>query len=117
MVKLNISTCKEETKEVVLSSIGEFFELIHHLIDIDDGDSVWVLAIEDEDDILCSGYIGISHGLLQISQYLENCHFLGCHKLEEGDTETTFYLQEYKSFEDAYAVALGMREPNPLCYN
>lgn len=28
-----------------------------------------------------------------------------------------FHLQEYESFEDAYAVALSMREGNPLCYN
>ena len=28
-----------------------------------------------------------------------------------------FYLQEYESFEDAYSVALSMREGNPLCYN
>ena len=27
------------------------------------------------------------------------------------------YLQEYGSYEDAYAVALNMREGNPLCYN
>lgn len=27
------------------------------------------------------------------------------------------FLQEYKSYEDAYKVALFMREPNELCYN
>jgi predicted AlkP superfamily pyrophosphatase or phosphodiesterase len=27
------------------------------------------------------------------------------------------YLQEYSTYEDAYAVALDMREGNPLCYN
>ena len=27
-----------------------------------------------------------------------------------------FFLQEYDSFEEAYKVALNMREPNPLCY-
>ena len=27
-----------------------------------------------------------------------------------------FHLHEYKSFEDAYAVALNMREVNELCY-
>lgn len=27
-----------------------------------------------------------------------------------------FYWQEYESYEDAYAVALTMKEDNPLCY-
>jgi len=29
----------------------------------------------------------------------------------------TYFLQEYESYEDAYSVALDMREPNELCYN
>ena len=29
----------------------------------------------------------------------------------------TVHVQMYESYEDAYAVALGMREPNALCYN
>jgi hypothetical protein len=29
----------------------------------------------------------------------------------------TFFLQEYESYEDAYKVAMDMREPNPLCYD
>lgn len=28
-----------------------------------------------------------------------------------------FYLQEYPSYEDAYSVALTMKEDSPLCYN
>jgi hypothetical protein len=28
-----------------------------------------------------------------------------------------FFLQEYESYEDAYAVALDMKESSPLCYN
>lgn len=35
--------------------------------------------------------------------------------LDYSDCEV--YLQEYGSYEDAYAVALDMREGNPLCYN
>ena len=32
---------------------------------------------------------------------------------EDGDS---IHIQEYQSFESAYAVALGVREPNPKCY-
>ena len=28
-----------------------------------------------------------------------------------------FFVQEYQTYEDAYKVALDMREPNPNCYN
>ena len=28
-----------------------------------------------------------------------------------------YFLQEYETYEEAYKVALDMREPNPLCYN
>lgn len=30
---------------------------------------------------------------------------------------TEFYLQEYNSYEEAYKVALNMREESDLCYN
>jgi hypothetical protein len=30
--------------------------------------------------------------------------------------EIKYFLQEYSSYEEAYEVALMMREPNPLCY-
>ncbi len=33
------------------------------------------------------------------------------------DLLNVFYLQEYESYEDAYKVALDMKEPNKLCYN
>jgi len=28
-----------------------------------------------------------------------------------------YFIQEYQTFEDAYRVALDMRETNPKCYN
>ena len=33
------------------------------------------------------------------------------------DKNSTFYLQEYQSYEDAYAVSLSMKETNPKCFN
>lgn len=32
-------------------------------------------------------------------------------------SDTIIHLQEYESFQDAYKVALDMRESNKLCYN
>jgi hypothetical protein len=34
----------------------------------------------------------------------------------KGDENIRYFLQEYTNYEDAYAVALGIRETNPLCY-
>lgn len=48
-------------------------------------------------------------------------HYLQCMEIEglEGslkDLFHTYYLQEYSSYEEAYKVALSMREQSPLCY-
>jgi hypothetical protein len=32
------------------------------------------------------------------------------------NSQQKFFLQQYDSYEDAYAAALYMREPNPKCY-
>jgi hypothetical protein len=32
------------------------------------------------------------------------------------DENIRYFLQEYTNYEDAYDVALGIRETNPLCY-
>lgn len=32
------------------------------------------------------------------------------------DSSTSVFIQGYKNYEDAHAVALAMRENNPLCY-
>lgn len=37
--------------------------------------------------------------------------------IKESKLRIDFFLQEYTSFEDAYKVALDMRENSPLCYS
>jgi|LakMenEpi03Aug12_release.lakeMendotaPanAssembly.Ray.scaffolds.fasta_scaffold1190013_2 hypothetical protein len=38
-------------------------------------------------------------------------------ELTYGENTLTVHVHMYESYEDAYAVALDMREANPLCYN
>ena len=37
--------------------------------------------------------------------------------IDLGQKDDNFFLQEYYSFEDAYAVAMDMKEENKLCYD
>jgi hypothetical protein len=42
--------------------------------------------------------------------------FLICRIIPLFKGDRIFFLQEYSSYEEAYAVALAMKEINPLCY-
>jgi len=80
-----------------------------HLIDVIDimtygtRDVVWVFAVGSE-VIVTDKKLFLQAALLGMSKFLMPSISEDC------------FLQEYASFEDAYAVALSMREPNPLCY-
>ena len=51
--------------------------------------------------------------------YIDDCNYFIIELLEGlfNKNNIDIHLQEYESFEDAYKVALDMRECNPLCYN
>ena len=63
------------------------------------------LPDESESEII------ITSKIYMIADFLEQSTFWGLDVLE------TFYLQEFDSFEEAYKVALSMKETSPLCYN
>lgn len=75
--------------------------LIGHLT-IGKNDTVFLLAFEDID--------GESIILVfdRWKPFLEHTHFL-CY--------SNVFLQEYSSYEEAYKVALEMKEESPLCYS
>jgi hypothetical protein len=61
--------------------------------------------------------------LVAISDHLIVVNSLGCilkfinDELNYIDFDENVYLQEYDSYEEAYKVALSMKEDNPLCYS
>ena len=63
---------------------------------------VWLLAKENSNDIF------ISEKHLSIQDFLL--------KKYTWNTVGDYFLQEYKSYEEAYSVALSMVEISPLCY-
>ena len=70
---------------------------------------VYLLASEDLGENEDNNFVFVSDSYLEIQEMLLN------HKRLR--TCKTFFLQEYESFEDAYSVALSMKEINELCYN
>lgn len=58
----------------------------------------------EESEIFITERIGL------ISDIFKQAYFFGL------DLVRVFYLQEYSSYEEAYFVALSMREKSPMCY-
>ena len=81
----------------------EFVELVGFLLaeDLPLYNSIWIIANGDEPD----GEIFITEQLITGVEFLNNI------------IEDVIYIQQYDSYEDAYSVALNMREPNEKCYN
>jgi hypothetical protein len=70
---------------------------------------VYLLSIGD------GGELFVTQNVLLIKELLEG-KVASCPVLDKNK-ESVIFLQEYESYEDAYEVALSIKETNPLCYN
>ncbi len=76
-------------------------DLIEYIYELQKFDCVWLFATNSENsEILITENILFLLLIIKVSSI-------------EGDV----FLQEYQSYEDAYSVALDMKESNPKCYN
>lgn len=91
----------DNIKEVKSKSLSSMQELLADII-IGKKNVVFLLAFEDNDG---HSEIFVFDKYSQI--FDSKC--LGVYN--------KVFLQEYESYEEAYKVALDMREPNPLCYS
>lgn len=82
-------------------------ELCEYLKELDRFDCIW-LATEDGE----KGEVLITENLQTLISAVKNSHFNLL-----WNSPQNFFVQEYQTYEDAYKVALDMREPNPKCYN
>ena len=82
-------------------------DLCEYLKELKSFNCIW-LATED----CTKGEILITENVQTLINAVKNSHFNLL-----WNTPQDFYVQEYQTYEDAYAVALGMREDNPKCYN
>ena len=101
IIKINLNNTKELKRflEGVRNKDDEqtvYLFTSNHYLDIDDEYNEYLREIYIESDTVL-----LSSQILKVLDY----------------TDTICYLQEYASFEDAYKVALDMRECNALCYN
>ena len=89
------------------------YDLKDYLIEIENSfkNIVWLFCLENE--------IFISESFDTFFTFIGE--YIGAENESELDLEyadiTEYYLQEYQSYEDAYAVALEMREGNKLQFN
>jgi hypothetical protein len=110
MITLHLAI--NSTDDIWQDDIDQFefsstIELGEYLKELKMFDCVWIATGDGE-----KGDIIITENLDTILRMVADDSF----KLD--DTEhTNFFVQEYQTYEDAYAVALNMREGNPKCYN
>lgn len=98
MITLNLAIYKGDVKVIEFSNQIDLSEYVKELNRFD---CIWLAA---EDQVF--GEILVTENLQTVIN-----HF----KL--WNSPQNFYLQQYQTYEDAYKVALDMRESNPKCYN
>lgn len=104
MIKLNLAIFSGDVEVIDFFSIGE---LCQYLEELRRFDCVWLAADDGE-----KGEILITENITTLILAVKSGHFNLL-----WNSPQNFYVQEYQSYEDAYAVALDMREANPKCYD
>ena len=92
-----------------LNSVEELASIVmEHLTG--DSKTVYLVALEFDNKSNITDEIYIHESSMFVELFISNHIF--------SEAIKTIYVQEYKSYEDAYNVALSMREGNTsLCYN
>jgi hypothetical protein len=93
-------------EDIYLLTFDEIFQLNGYVLaDTDVHETVWLISIHEE--VYVTEYISSVIDFIltwDLRFKSQGCDFMPIH------------LQEYKSFEAAYEVALDMKEDSPLCY-
>jgi hypothetical protein len=100
MIRLQLAIYDGDVEEIVFTSKTD---LIEYLEVLQCFDCIW-LATENGSN----GEILITENVDKLILAIEMDFF---------ESLNIFHVHEYQTYEDAYAVALDMREPNPKCYN
>ena len=104
MIHLNLAIYSGDIKIIKFHTQSDLCE---YLKELNRFDCIWLAADDCE-----KGEILITEKLDTLIQAVKNSHFNLL-----WNSPTNFFVQEYQTYEDAYSVALSMREPNPRCYN
>lgn len=104
MVHLNLAIYEGEIEIIKFITLTELCE---YLQELERFDCIWLAAEDGE-----KGEILITENVQTLINAVKNSHFNLL-----WNSPQNFFVQEYQSYEDAYKVALDMRETNPRCYN
>jgi hypothetical protein len=104
MIKLNLAIGEGDPIEMEFDAVESLCEYLEELRTFD---CIWLATDNGE-----TGEILITENLDCLVMAVSDGHF----NIHFSHEEDTIYVQEYQSYEDAYAVALDMREVNPRCY-
>ena len=100
---LHLAIGKGDVHKINFTEINELIEYVYDIYGYD-FDCIWLLAfIGCRDEVIVSEDINIIGGLIE-----DNTTWI---------KDNNIYLYQYQSYEDAYKVALMIRETNPKCYN
>ena len=129
MINISILPIKAQNSidfEFKNSEISDSYDFIPDLFcselkydeDVKHFDSVYLFAIESNhlegDVIIIEDTI---EGLLIANNLILSLIYESDDFPDDDELNVNFFIQEYASYEDAYSVALVMRENNELCYD
>ena len=84
-------------------------ELIDYIKELKQFNAVWVVA---EDGLLGGGGLVVTEDIDNIIKLIMINYFDYA-----SEDLSVLYMHQYTTYEDAYSVALDMKEDNPKCYN
>jgi len=112
MITLHLGIYEGEVQRITFNSKKDLLDYLHD-IKKSNFECIW----------LCSGEGDIGYDEILITESIDTVELAInglVFSLFEDELENKnfdLHLHEYQTYEDAYKVALDMREPNPKCYN
>ena len=100
----------EIIQELFFPSFNAMYEWVADKLENTKKDRVYLFTYSEIDGNEDTQII-VTDELAFLADFLAKGNYFGM------DLIIVFFLQEYESFEDAYKVALDMKEVSPLCYN
>jgi hypothetical protein len=93
--------------DVNVFEFNDLDQMCDYLHELKSFDCIWLATNHSE-----IGEIVVTENLQKLIRLLK----IGYFDLNSNNNEV-FHVQEYQTYEDAYKVALDMREGNPKCYS
>jgi hypothetical protein len=104
---IDLDTEKENIQVLEFKTNRQRFEFVKKIVQKNDFKLVTLIAFDDE----------IDQSVFVSDDWITFDYFLNASDINIESFAEVMHLQEYKSYEEAYKVALEMKEASPLCYS